>query len=122
MDSETTRSLSLSSCTDQELLAEVGYRFAVTRGGNSLVSPTVDSAPTEHVKKVLPEGKRVVRTKSSGDRVYYIDEEKKTRQWITNPDVLTSLGFGMEDVTDVEDAELLKYQMAAALYKAVNAA
>lgn len=88
--------------------------------GETAVAASV--AATEPVKKVLPEGKRVVRTKSSGDRVYYIDEEKKTRQWITNPEVLTSLGFGMEDVTDVEDAELLKYQMAAALYKAVNAA
>src|SRR5207253_5708174 len=43
-------------------------------------------------ERVLPEGKRVVRTKSSGDRVYYLDDDKMTRQWVTNPDVLKGLG------------------------------
>lgn len=71
----------------------------------------------EQPKRVLPEGKRVVRTKSSGDRVYLLDDVKKTRQWVTNPDILTNLGFVMDDVTEVDDTELLKYQMAAALYR-----
>lgn len=68
----------------------------------------------------LPEGKRVVRTKSSGDRVYYLDEEKKTRQWVTNPEVLKGLGFEAGDVVEVEDSELLNYQMASAIYKVEN--
>ncbi len=72
-------------------------------------------------ERILPEGKRVVRTKSSGDRVYYIDETNGTRQWVTNPDVLAGLGFEIEDVTEVEDSELLKYNMGPALYKAPDA-
>lgn len=67
--------------------------------------------------RVLPEGKKVVRTKSSGDRVYYLDEEKKTRQWVTNPEVLVSLGFEITDVVEIEDSELLKYQMGPAIYR-----
>jgi hypothetical protein len=80
-----------------------------------LKEPIEDFAPAE--ERVLPEGKRVVRTKSSGDRVYFLDEVKKTRQWVTNPDVLKSLGFEIGDVVEVDDQELLKYQMAAALYR-----
>lgn len=72
-------------------------------------------------KRELPKDKRVVRTKSSGDRVYFIDEDKKTRQWITNPKVLEGLGFTLTDVKEIEDSELLQYQMAAALYKVENA-
>lgn len=68
-------------------------------------------------ERKLPEGKRVVRTKSTGDRVYFIDEVKKTRQWVTNPDILKSLGFEMGDVVEVDDNELLKYQMGSALYR-----
>ncbi len=70
----------------------------------------------EKPARVLPEGKRVVRTKGSGDRVYFIDEVAKTRQWVTNPQVLDGLGFIMEDVVEVDDTALLKYNMAAALY------
>lgn len=68
-------------------------------------------------KRVLPEGKRAVRASSTGDRVYYIDEEKKTRQWVTNPDVLKKLGFELSDVAEVTEEELLRYQMAAAVYQ-----
>ena len=67
--------------------------------------------------RVLPEGKRAVRTKSSGDRVYCLDEVKKTRQWVTNPQILNGLGFQSEDVVEVDDSELLKYQKGPALYK-----
>lgn len=77
--------------------------------------PAEPEAPAEERK--TPEGKRVVRTKSSGDRVYLLDEEKKTRQWVTNGDILTKLGFEMEDVTEVEDADLLKFNMGPALYR-----
>jgi len=71
----------------------------------------------EPVVKDLPEGKRAVRTKSSGDRVYCLDEVKKTRQWVTNPEILAGLGFDASDVVEVDDAELLRYQMGPALYK-----
>lgn len=67
--------------------------------------------------RVLPEGKRVVRTKSSGDRVYLLDDNKKTRQWVTSPEVLKGMGFVLDDVAEVDDAELLKFNMAAALYR-----
>jgi hypothetical protein len=70
--------------------------------------------------RVLPEGKRVVRTKSSGDRVYCLDEEKGTRRWVTNPQILDGLGFEANDVTEVEDSELLKYQMGPAIYRIDN--
>lgn len=68
-------------------------------------------------ERKLPEGLRAVRTKTSGDRVYLLTEDKKTRQWITNPEVLASYGFEAADVVDIEDNELLAYNMAPALYK-----
>lgn len=87
-------------------------------------SPQSIEAQGEHVPeepvRVLPEGKRVVRTKSSGDRVYLIDEVKKTRQWVTNPEVLKSLGFEIGDVNEVDETEFLKYQMGSALYRVEN--
>lgn len=69
------------------------------------------------VQRVLPEGKRVVRTKTSGDRVYLLDDVKKTRAWITTGEILQAMGFEMSDVIDVEDTELMKYNMAPAIYK-----
>lgn len=78
---------------------------------------TEEAEIVETAARVLPEGKRVVRTKSSGDRVYLLDEVKKTRHWVTSPEILKAQGFVLEDVTEVEDQELLKYQMAAALYR-----
>ena len=71
--------------------------------------------PVEEPTK--PEGKRVVRASTTGDRVYYIDEDKKTRSWVTNPEVLRKLGFGLEDVAEVTEEELLRYNMAPAIYK-----
>ena len=67
----------------------------------------------------LPKDKRAVRTKTQGDKVFYLDEVKKTRQWVTSPEVLSSLGFEIGDVTEVDDTELMKYQMAAAIYRPV---
>ena len=84
-----------------------------------IVEPAEEEKKEE--KRVLPEGKRVVRTKSSGDRVYLLDEVKKTRSWITNPQVLDGLGFTMEDVTEVDDSTMLSYQMSAALYRLPDA-
>lgn len=76
--------------------------------------------------RVLPEGKRLVRTKSSGDTVYFIDTVKGTRQRIVGsqanpgPQIVESLGFNMADVEEVADDELLKYQMASVIYKPVD--
>lgn len=83
---------------------------------NTVSGPITQDAPAIEGRK-LPEGKRVVRTKQSGDRVYLLDEEKKTRAWITNPEVLKGLGFEIGDVVEVDDSEMLKYQMSAAVYR-----
>jgi hypothetical protein len=92
-------------------------------GGDGIIGDTLGGvtteAPVEEPKRELPEGKRVVRTKSSGDRVYLLTEDvtPKTRQWVTNPEVLKGLGFESSDVTEVDDNELLGYQMASAIYR-----
>jgi len=80
----------------------------------------VEETEAEVAPRILPDGKRVVRTKSSGDRVYCLDEEKKTRRWVTNPQILDGLGFEATDVTEVEDSELLRYQMGPAIYRLDN--
>ena len=67
--------------------------------------------------RVLPEGKRAVRTKNTGDRVYCLDDVAKTRRWITSPEILTGLGFEQTDVAEVEETEMMKYQMGPAIYK-----
>lgn len=78
----------------------------------------VEAKPT--VEK--PKDSRVVRTKSSGDRVYLLsikEDGKKTRQWVYNPEVLESLGFNMGDVVEIEDSELLTHSMGAPILKPV---
>lgn len=89
--------------------------------GTAPASPSPSNEITE-VKdlRVLPEGKRVVRTKSSGDRVYQIDENTRLRQWVTSGDILTGLGWNQEDVVVIEDKELLGYQMGSPIYKVEN--
>lgn len=64
-----------------------------------------------------PKGKRVIRTKSTGDRVYVIDEVAKTKAWVTSPEILTKLGFELSDVEDVDDKDLLGYAMIASVYR-----
>lgn len=86
------------------------------------VQPETTMAAVVPEVKETPKDKRVVRTKTSGDRVYLLDEVKKTRQWVTTMEVLNGLGFGAGDVSEVDDSELMKYNMAAAIYKAPNAA
>ena len=111
----------------------------LTELGLEVESDTAEPAPEPETNKVLneivefeesieetpprelPKDKRVVRTKASGDRVYLLDEVKETRSWVTNPQVLDGLGFTMEDVTEVADAEMLKYAMSAALYRLPDA-
>lgn len=85
-------------------------------------APTIYATPPQRGEAVEskpepPKDKRLVRTKSSGDRVYLLDEVKKTRQWITKPELVDALGFTMADVVDIDDAELFKYAMGAAIYR-----
>jgi hypothetical protein len=61
---------------------------------------------------------RVVRTPSTADRVYLLNDEAKTRQWVTNPEVLASLGFTLADVVEMDDNQLLEYQQGKPLYNA----
>ena len=82
-----------------------------------LAKQTVSNLETTE-KRELPKDKRAARTKQSGDRVYLLDEVEKTRQWIANPEAMASSGFEMSDVVEVEDGELLNYQMGAPIYKA----
>lgn len=80
----------------------------------------VSAEPQTEVPEVprdLPKDKRVVRTKSTGDRVYLVDETAKTKAWVTSPEVLAKLGFEMGDVQDVEDKDLIGYAMTASLFK-----
>lgn len=80
-------------------------------------SPT-DSPDTAIVDKLeRTDNKRAIRTKSTGDRVYIIDDSAKTKAWVTSPEVLTKLGFTMEDVEDLEDNQLVGYQMAPSIYR-----
>jgi hypothetical protein len=78
---------------------------------------TMEPASAPEEARELPKDKRVVRTRSQGDRVYLLDEVKKTRQYVATPELVDSQGFTMNDVVEVDDAELIKYQMAAAIYK-----
>ena len=71
----------------------------------------------EEPKRELPKDKKVVRTKSQGDRVYLLDEVAKTRQWVTTPELLDELGFNLGDVVEIDDTEMIKYQMSQAIYK-----
>lgn len=64
-----------------------------------------------------PKDKRVIRTKSTGDRVYLIDETAKTKAWVTSSEILEKLGFSMADVEEVDDSSLVGYAMTASVYK-----
>lgn len=85
---------------------------------NEVITAIEVNGGDEAKTKELPKDKRVIRTRSSGDRVYLLDEIKKTRQWITAAPILDSLGFSMADVKEIDDAELLGYQLSSPVYKA----
>lgn len=75
------------------------------------------NSPSEVAVRILPEGKRVVRTKTSGDKVYRLDEKEKLRQWVVTGDVLTDLGYEQSDVEMVEDLDLIKYRVGSPIHK-----
>lgn len=74
------------------------------------------TAPEEPKRELLKD-KRVIRTKSTGDRVYLIDEVAKTKAWVTSAEILDKLGFTMTDVEEVDDSALVGYAMTASIYK-----
>lgn len=79
--------------------------------------PDTSQAVPDVPARVLPKDKRVVRTKTMGDKVFVLDEVKKSRQWVTSPQILEGLGFEMGDVVELEESEFLKYQMGPAIYR-----
>lgn len=85
----------------------------------SNVSPTgTDTAPNAPAEPTHNDkNQRVVRTKTSGDRVYMLDEANKTRQWVTSPEILDALGFTLNMVSEIPEPEFLKYTMGPAIYK-----
>lgn len=101
------------------LRAEQGQENAATIVGD-ILDPANDSEADGLVERVLSEGKRVVRTSTSGDRVYELDDVKMTRAWVTNETILNSLGWEQTDVVSIEEDELLKYQMAPAIYRTAD--
>jgi len=82
-------------------------------------STPVDGTETTviDVKEPRTDGKRVIRSKGSGDRVLLIDPTTKTKAWVTSPEILTKLGFEMSDVEDIDDKELLEYTTAPSIYR-----
>lgn len=81
------------------------------------VSPTDSPDAAVEDKPLRTDGKRAVRTKSTGDRVYLIDDNAKTKAWITSPEIMAKLGFDMSDVVDLEDSELISYEMKPSIYR-----
>lgn len=84
-------------------------------GGSADVSPSPTAAVVDKPERT--DGKRAVRTKSTGDRVYLIDDNAKIKAWITSPEIMTTLGFEMSDVEDLEDSALVGYQMNPSIYR-----
>lgn len=101
----------------KDRLAKIVDEWAAQYGKGSIAEEK-----SIELKKELPKDKRLVVTKSSGDRKYQLDEIKNTRAWITTPSVLEALGWKMEDAVEIDDAEILKYQLIAPIYKAPDAA
>lgn len=120
----------LETATNEDLLIELARRLNMTLvleedNGQEILEDDseIHSDPIPTIQKnapIEPSMFRVVRTKTTADRVYLLNEEDKTRQWMTNPDVVKSKGFEMEDVVEINDEELLKYQQKQAIYE-VNA-
>jgi len=50
----------------------------------------------------------LVRTPATGDKVFYVKEDKA--HWVTSPEVLAALGYTMGDVKDSDNASFFKYE------------
>ncbi len=77
----------------------------------------VEEAVVEEKPKTDPDT-RVVRSKGTGDKVYLLNDKEMTKRWITSPQVLEGLGFGMGDVGEIPDLELSKYKPVSAAFNA----
>ena len=77
----------------------------------------VDTPEAEVVVPPRTDGKRAVSSKGTGDRVYLLDDNAKTKAWITSLEVLAGLGFDRANVEDIEDSVLIEYSMAASIYQ-----
>ena len=88
-------------------------------GETPLLKPTAENEPikTETVTKDKSKDKRVARTKTSGDKVYLLDEKTKEKRWISSDKVLKGLGFNFSDVEEISDSELSGYKLTQALYE-----
>jgi hypothetical protein len=73
-------------------------------------SATATSSSDEPKETKKIDGVWVTRTKSSGDRVYCLDDKTKTYIWVESPQMLESLGFEFKDVVDITDGELSQYK------------
>lgn len=92
----------------------------VNQAEANLAKPTADTSPAPHqltptdevpvydevVTPEEPKLRRVVRTKQTGDKVYFLDMTAGTRAWVPTPEKLSELGFNFGDVENVEDHEL----------------
>ncbi len=83
---------------------------------DDLQKPEETETPEEEKPK-REDGKRAVRAKGTGDRVYLLDPEAKTKAWITSEEVLNKLGWQMGDVENVEDSEMIEYQSAPSIFQ-----
>lgn len=117
----------LSAATNIELFLELAHRLDVRLDENKIAELSTpdgrvpDPAPQGDSSEEKPDhagNERVVRTATSGDRVYLLNETDKTRQWVTNTEILAQRGFALNDVTEITDDELMKYQQKQALYNA----
>lgn len=70
-------------------------------------------------RREVPEGfnlkeTKIVRSKSTGDRVFLIFREKK--YWIPDIETLEKIGFNLGDVEEVSDEEIKKYSEGYAFF------
>jgi len=94
-------------------------KYQINNVIDSWISKNAEGTETTviDVKPVRTDGKRVIRSKGSGDRVLLLDPTAKTKAWVTSPEILTKLGFEMSDVEDIDDKELLDYTTAPSIYR-----
>lgn len=102
--------------TNLRKLAHDALDQAITQWSTG-VAPTDSPTASVEDKPERTDGKRAVRSKGSGDRVYLLDDNAKTKAWITSPEVLAKLGFEMLDVQDIEDLEFAAYKMSPSIYR-----
>lgn len=92
-------------------------KYQLNNAIDQWASQTTPVVEGEVVIEPRTDGKRVIRSKGTGDRVMLLDPTAKTKAWVTSPEILTKLGFEMSDVEDIDDKELLEYTTAPSIYR-----